>query len=185
MSETASPTYLSPTSRPSKRPRFTAFDESKSWNKFNGFTYLITQPDPSTTKNKTFYLSLSEIRFKQIKITKMNNMGNNIFTSKMRRNKLFFLLFKCIKSSFSAQSSFSLQHFYEQLVHRDQMLTYFYCDIFFHKHFWSKKLNRERDSLQVKFNVSDEVSYRSEWFQCFRRNSQNGFRVYRPNYTNL
>ena len=50
------------------------------------------EPDPSTTKNKTFYLSLCEIRFKQIKITKMNNMGNNIFTSKMRRNKPFFFL---------------------------------------------------------------------------------------------
>ncbi|KAM3736015.1 hypothetical protein ACB098_10G130900 [Castanea mollissima] len=70
-----------------------------------------------------------------------------------------------------------------QTLHRDQMLfvTYFYCDIFFHKHFWSKKLNterereRERYSLQVKFNVSDEVSYRSEWFQCFRQNSQNGY----------
>ena len=70
------------------------------------------EPDPSTIKNKTFYLSLCEIRFKQIKITKMNNMGNNIFTSKMRRNKPFFF-FKCIKSSFSAQSSFSLQHFYK------------------------------------------------------------------------
>ena len=88
VSETASPTYLSPTSRPSNR--FTAVDVSKSWNKFNGFTYLINQPDPSTTKNKTFYLSLCEIHFKQIKITKMNNMSNNIFTSKMQRNKLFF-----------------------------------------------------------------------------------------------
>ena len=52
-------------------------------------------------------------------------------------------------------------------------VTYFYCDIFFHKHFWSKKLNtererereRERDFLQVKFNVSDEVTF------------QNGFNV--------
>ena len=92
VSEIASPTYLSPTSRPSKWPRFTAVDVSKSWNKFNGFTYLINQPNPSTTKNKTFYLSLGEIRFKQIKITKMSNMSNNIFTSKMWRNKFFFFL---------------------------------------------------------------------------------------------
>ena len=104
MSETASPTNLSPTSRPSKRPCFTAFDVSKSWNKFNSFTYLINQPDPSTTKdktffsfpkkkNKTFYLQLREIRFTQINVTKMSNMGNNIFTSKMQRNKPSFFFF--------------------------------------------------------------------------------------------
>ena len=48
-----------------------------------------------------------------------------------------------------------------------------------------RERERERDFLQMKFNVSDEVSNRSEWFQCFRRISQNGFRVYRSNYTNL
>ena len=111
MSKTASPTYLSPTSRPSKRPRFTAFDVSKSCNKFNSFTYLITQPDPSTTKNKTFYLSLCEIRFTQIKITKMNNMGNNIFTSKMRRNKHFLFFFNALSQAFRHKVHFHFNIF--------------------------------------------------------------------------
>lgn len=57
VSETASPTYLSPTSRPSKRPRFTSFNLSKSLNKFNGLTYLIDQSDPST-KNKTLIFTV-------------------------------------------------------------------------------------------------------------------------------
>ena len=146
VSETASPTYLSPTSKPSKRPHFTAVDVSKSWNKFNGFTYLINQPDPSTTKNKTFYLSLYEIRFTQIKITKMNNMGNNIFTSKMRRNKPFFFL-NALSPAFGTKFIFIAAFLHTVSLHKDQMLfvTYFNCDIFFHKHFWSKKLNRERE----------------------------------------
>lgn len=40
-SETERPTYLSPTSKPSKRPPFISFDFNNSWYSFNGFKYLI------------------------------------------------------------------------------------------------------------------------------------------------
>ena len=101
MSETASPTYLSPTCRPSKRPRFTAFDVSKTWNKFNGLRTSLINQTLQQPKNKTFYLPLCEIRFTQINI----NMGNNIFTSKMQRNKPFFFTSKMGAHSSSHDSN--------------------------------------------------------------------------------
>lgn len=40
-SETERPTYLSPTSKPSKRPPFISSDFNNSRYSFNGFKYLI------------------------------------------------------------------------------------------------------------------------------------------------
>ena len=84
-------------------------------------------------------------------------MGNDIFTSKMQRNKLFFLMHEV--QLFGTKFIFIAAFLQTVSLHRDQMLfvTYFYCDIFFHKHFWSKKLERERERF-----ITSEI-------QCFRR----------------
>lgn len=68
-SETARPTYLSPTSKPSKRLFFISFDFSNSRNKFNGFKYFIC----------TFlYLSSASIFKSLYWITSINYMMNNL-----------------------------------------------------------------------------------------------------------
>ena len=182
VSETASPTYLSPTSKPSKRPRFTAVDVSKSWNKFNGFTYLITQPDPSTTNNKIFYLSLCEIHFTQIKITKMNNMGNNIFNSKMQRNKLFlFCFFNALSPAFRHKVHFHCSIFTNSYsTQRSDAI----CDIFLLWHIFSQTLLEQKVKQRERFITSEiqrfrrsELPFRmvsmfqtklSKWVQCLQ-----------------
>ena len=94
MSETASPTNLSPTSRPSKRPCFTAFDVSKSWNKFNSCTYLINQPDPSTTKNKTFF-SFPKKKTKPFICYSVKYVLHKLTLQKWTTWAIIFLLPKC------------------------------------------------------------------------------------------
>ena len=123
-------------------------------------------------KTKPFICHSVKYVLSKLKLQKWTTWAIIFLLPKCEEINLFF--FKRIKSSFSAQSSFSLQHFYKQLVYTEIKCYLWHIstvDIFFHKHFWSKKLNREREisykwnsmfqtkwvTVQNGFNVSDET----------------------------
>ena len=89
-------------------------------------------------KTKPFICHSLKYVLSKINVTKMNNMGNDIFTSKMQRNKLFFLMHEV--QLFGTKFIFIAAFLQTVSLHRDQMLfvTYFNCDIFFTNTFGAK-----------------------------------------------